>query len=200
MNKFELIKCIEVKEGEYDGPCVILSCATDPSFCLFFPMSEENAKTVNLILNDDATVNLGIYKTMLDSWDLSGRYLSGIIMDTVFDDDVEDDILMARLALADHNGVLDSIVPVNFVHAILLAAMTDSFIILTDNLLDAMMPGTNEDDDEEEEDPANQMKNTPRFPEDKKIIDIAKNIMSGKIKNDKKDKNEKDEKNKNSKS
>jgi uncharacterized membrane protein len=36
--------------------------------------------------------------------------------------------------------------------------------------------------------------------EDKKIIDIAKNIMSGKVKNDKKDKNEKGGKNKNSKS
>ena len=199
MNKFQLVKCIEVKEGEYDGPCVILACATDPSFCLFFPMSEENAKTVNLILNDEATVNLGIYKTMLDSWDLSGRYLSGIIMDTVFDEDVEDDILMARLALADHNGVLDSIVPVNFVHAILLTAMTDSFIILTDNLLDAMMPEM-DDEDDEEEGPVNQMKNTPHFPEDKKIIDIAKNIMSGKVKNDKKDKSEKGGKNKNSKS
>ena len=182
MNKFNVVKCIDMKESDYDGPCVILACASDPTFLLFFPINKENSKMINYVLDKNSKYDintniLGIYKTMVDSWKSADRFLSGIIMDTIWDDDVEEDILSIRLALADQNREIDSIVHVNFLHAILLAAMEDVGIIVSDKLLSKMMP-----DDENNEKDKSKKKSPTHFPEDKKIVDIAKKIMSGKIK------------------
>ena len=121
---------------------------------------------------------------MINSWRSSDRYLSGIIMDSMYDKDLKEDILMTRLALAGNNGELDSLVHVNFLHAILLAAMEAVEIIVSDKLLAQMMPPPPTDEDEEGngEKRRKPKSKTPHFPEDKKIVDIAQKIMSGKIK------------------
>jgi len=178
MNKFEVIKCIEVNEGDYDGPCVIMACCSDPSFMLFFPINKENAKIINYVLKENSKYDintniLGIYKTMIDSWKSSDRFLSGIIMDTIYNSEAKDEILMIRLALSDQDGNIDSLVHVNFLHAMLLAAMEGVDVIVSDKLLEKMVPNDEED---------KHSKPTPHFPEDKKIVDIAKKIMGGKIK------------------
>ena len=178
MNKFEVIKCIEVQENDYDGPCVIMACCSDPSFMLFFPINKENAKIINYVLKENSKYDintniLGIYKTMIDSWKSSDRFLSGIIMDTIYNSEAKDEILMIRLALSDQDGNIDSLVHVNFLHAMLLAAMEGVDVIVSDKLLEKMVPNDEED---------KHSKLTPHFPEDKKIVDIAKKIMGGKIK------------------
>lgn len=185
MNKFSLFSCIEVKESDYQGACVILSCCSDPAFMLFFPISDETADIVTYVMEskEGYTIDtniLGIYKTMVDSWKASDRYLSGIIMDSIYNEEVKDSILMIRLVLADSNGEMDSLVRVNFVHAILLAAMEKVDIIVSDELLSHMMPneGTFPDGIYSDEDNNQQH----MFPEDKKIVDIARKIMSGKVK------------------
>jgi len=185
MNRFEIVPCMEVKENGYSGPCVMLACVTDPSFVLFFPVSSENAKIINFVLKEDETkydINtsvLGIYKTMVESWKLGDRYLAGVIMDTVFNEEFKDDVLSIRMVLCDHNGELDSLVYVNFVHAMLLAAMEQTKIIVSEKLLSKMMSGS---DDEEDGKKTKNNKSKHNFPEDKKIVEIAKKIMSGKIK------------------
>jgi hypothetical protein len=181
MNKFEVTKCVEIDEPGYKGHCVILSCASDPSFLLFFPIGKENVKTINFVLADsskyDINTNvLGIYKTMIDSWRASDRYLSGIIMDTIYNDEMKEEILMIRLALSDSDGDIESLVHVNFLHAILLAAMEGTYIIVGDSLLSKMVADMEQPEEEIVK------KKTPHFPEDKKIVDIAKKIMGGKIK------------------
>lgn len=180
MNRFTVIKCTDVNEDGYKGSCVIMASSTDPSFMLFFPINKENAKTINYVLKDNSQFDintniLGIYRTMIDSWYNSDRFLSGIIMDTIYDEELDDEVLMIRLALSDTNGNLDSLVYVNFLHAILLAAMEKVDVIVSDKLLAQMMP-----DDEKDENPATRP--APHFPEDKKIVDIAKKIMGGKTK------------------
>ena len=182
MNRFIISKCIEINENDYDGPSVIMSCVSDPSFMLFFPVSKENAKIINYVLKENSKYDintniLGIYKTMIDSWRSSDRYLAGIIMDTVYSNEAKDEILMIRLALSDQNGEIDSLVHVNFLHAILLSAMEDVTIIISEKLLDKMVP-----DEDREECHKDIHKPSHNFPEDKKIVDIAKKIMNGKIK------------------
>jgi len=184
MNKFEVVKCIDMKESDYDGPCVILGCKSDPSMLLFFPVNKDSSKMINYVLDEDNEYDintnvLGIYKTMIDSWNASDRFLSGIIMDNIWDEEIKDDILSIRLAISDQSGEIDSMVHVNFLHAILLSAMQDVGIIISDRLLSKMVPDNDEDEDEEEKP---KKKKIPHFPEDKKIVDIAKKIMSGKTK------------------
>lgn len=183
MNKFKVVKCLDVKENGYNGTCVVLSCVSNPSFLLFFPISKENAKIINLVLKDktnyDINTNIiGIYRTMIDSWEAGDRFLSGIIMDTVFSADAKDDVIMIQFALADQDGIMDSLVYVNFLHAVLLSCLEKIDIIVSDKLLSKMMP------DYENEERESKI-HTHDFPEDKKIVDIAKKIMSGKIKDKK---------------
>lgn len=178
MNKFEIVKCIDVNEADYDGTCIILASVSDPSFMLFFPISKENAKTINYVLKDNSKYDintnvLGIYKTMVDSWASSDRFLSGIIMDSFYNDEVKEDVLTIRLALSNQDGTLDSLVYVNFLHAMLLAAMEQVDVIVSDKLLSKMVP------ENENQEPK---RSSAHFPEDKKIVDIARKIMGGKIK------------------
>jgi len=183
MNKFTVVKCLDVKENGYNGTCVVLSCISNPSFLLFFPVSKENAKIINFVLKDKANYDIntniiGIYRTMIDSWEAGDRFLSGIIMDTVFSADAKDDVIMIQFALADQDGIMDSLVYVNFLHAVLLSCLEKIDIIVSDKLLSKMMPDYENEERESKS-------HTHDFPEDKKIVDIAKKIMSGKIKDKK---------------
>lgn len=186
MNKFHIAKCVDIKENDYEGSCIVLCCSSDPDFILFFPISKENSKLINYVLQDnkyDINTNiLGIYKTMIDTWHSSDRYLSGIIMDTVYSEESKDEILMIRLALSNSEGDIDSLVYVNFLHAIMLAAMEDSEIIVSDKLIDKMLPSQQITSEESIDNKTKSKKSTTHFPEDKKIVDIAKKIMNGKIK------------------
>lgn len=186
MNRFEIVKCVDLKEDDYNGPSVVLACASDNDIMLFFPIAKENAKMISYVMDKDSKYDintniLGIYKTMLDSWKAQDKFLSGVIMDSVYDPELKDDILLVRLALSDINGELDSLVNVNFFNAIILAAMEDLDVVICDNLLDKMIPDDDDEDDDEEECKKPKRKQ-PHFPEDKKIVDIAKKIMSGKTK------------------
>ena len=184
MNKFGIFDCTEIKEKGYDGCCVVLACLADPSLMLFFPIPKENAKTLKFILENNGEVDtntgvLGIYKTMVDSWTASDRFLSGILFDVANSEELKDEVIMIKLAISDITGQLDAIVPCNFLHAILLAAMEGVEILVSDKLLSKMIP------EDEEECPHHPKEvKTQHFPEDKKIMNIAKKIMSGKIKDD----------------
>jgi hypothetical protein len=215
MNKFMVFSCIRVNENDYEGPCVVMSCLSDPSFMLFFPVSEDNAKVISYILegNDDYDIDtnvLGLYQTMINTWRSSDRYLSGILMDSTCDKQYEEEILLIRLALSDREGSLDSLVRVNFLHAILLAAMEQVHVIVSDELIAKMLPSPDDMDDElfdmedheniedvEEFDnnifrdtEKNQSKSRKKRSisrnkdgiEDQNIVEIARKIMSGKIK------------------
>ena len=90
MNKFSIFSCINVEEADYKGQCIVLSCCSDPAFMLFFPIAPEHASIINYVIEGKEytadTSILGIYKTMVDSWKASDRYLSGIIMDSVYNE------------------------------------------------------------------------------------------------------------------
>lgn len=181
MNKFEVLNCTDINEDDYKGPAIVLVCTSDPTFMLFFPIAKEQAKLINYVVNDNKydinTSILGIYKTMIDSWNASDRHLSGIIMDAVYNEEMKEDTMTLKLAVIDQNGNIDSLVPVSFLHGMMLAAMEKAEIIVNEKLIDKMIPP---EEREEKEMPKNGKEH--HFPEDKKIISIAKKIMNGKIK------------------
>ena len=188
MNRFTVVSCLDVEAGDdmginYTGPIVVLACASDIDFALFFPFTQENAEIIKLVLQNGVNFNvntsvLGIYKTMIDSWQASDRYLSGIIMDSVSEDGDGEEMLSINLALADSDGDLDGLVKINFVHAVLLSVIESVDILVTDKLISRLLPKY-EDNDDSDGDPKEKSQS---FPEDKKILGIVKDIMSGQIK------------------
>lgn len=182
MNKFVVFPCVNHEGSEnYNGHVVSMANTTNVHFMLFFPIAEAYANLINFLLKDDKNTNanfqiLSVYQTMLDSWKAGDRYLSGIIMDMKYDESLEDDIISPTLVICDAMGNLDAILDVNFVHAVMLAAMERKEIIVTEALLSQLVP--NDEDDEDDEDEEDDDDNP--FPVDKQILDIAKSIISGK--------------------
>lgn len=202
MNKFLVFPCIkqegiEGREG-YSGPVVSLANASNVSFVLFFPVSEENASLINYVLEkppSKQTINagsvLGIYKTMIDSWSAGERFLSGILMDTEYDEEIEQEVINVRLVISDEHGSVDSVVKTNFIHAILLAAMERKEVLVSNELLSKLLPKTQDEEMDEDEDEdgieedvkeVKDVKDVKKLPVDREILEIAKRIMSGKIK------------------
>jgi hypothetical protein len=196
MNKFLVAPCSlkNNKEG-YSGQIVSLICSSKNGLAICFPISEENANIINRILerlsnkdNIDVDVNntLSIYKTMVDSWNSGGKFLSGIYMDMELDDSNKIEIISTKAIISNNNdGYIDNIVKINFVHAITIAAMYKFEIIISKELIEKLLPTLeNEDEDETKiENKKNNLKKTDNiFPKDKQILKIVKKIMNGKIK------------------
>jgi len=192
MNRFTIFKCLENSEKEfssntkYKGPLIVLVSANEPSVQLFFPLSKENAVLLKQILLGEKKFDvnsdvIGIYKTMLDSWRSSDKFLSGIIIDILTNNKTSEHEILVRLAIDDQNGNLDGLVRANFIHAIFLAALTSSDFVVSDEFLYTVMPEMFDDDEENEN---NDKKDNNVFPEDKGIINIVKDIMNGKIKDE----------------
>ena len=148
---------------------------------------------------------LGVYKTMLDTWKSGGRYLSGILMDVEGGTIDGQPVLSVQLIVSDEHGGVDSITKTNFIHAIMLSALERKEILVTDDILHKIRPEPEElDETEVEEADGHTMINNPfkqkgnrertiketskeatkddksKFPVDKQILTIAKNIMKGK--------------------
>lgn len=186
MNRFVVFSCLDFGEDDksiYDGPVVGLANVADPTVMLFFPIDEQGAEVLNYIIDidDRAEVEfdnnkvLSIYKTMLDSWMAGDRFLSGIYLDAAYDEEAEKDVPVIRLILSGQDGRIDSFVHVNFIHAIYLAVIEEMHIIISDKLYDMMVPLGDEDRE------GGNGNDPSCFPEDENIVDIARQIMSGKI-------------------
>jgi hypothetical protein len=189
MNKFVVVSCVDMSEDDaididYDGQVVIFSDINDPSFMLFFPVTPEQSSIINNVINSEKlaydinTSVLGIYKTMTDSWKASDKYLSGILMDVGHNSE-NDDTMRVNFALSNSDGFLDGLVQVSFIHAILVSVLNRVEILITDNMLEKLMPPETDEEGEELE-----PKQDGEFPEDEKILGIVQTIMSGKVQDD----------------
>jgi hypothetical protein len=188
INKFIVFSCIKVDEAHSEYAVVLTSIA-DPSMNLLFPIKKEDAKIINSILEDKINYDIddnvvGVYKTMIDSWEANDHHLAGIIIDPGYDKKSKEDIVNIRLMLINDEGELDGLVPVSFIHAVYLSSMEKIFIIINDALLEDVRGGNSEESDDKIQQQIDKVmhKRTQGFPEDKEIMNIAKKIMSGKIK------------------
>lgn len=200
MNRFALFPCVVQKEENngYSGPLASLVSKTNPNLVLFFPISEENASLVNFSLDEEnrkkININqdvIGVYKTMIESWKSGDRHISGVILDAKYDLESKEDVIDASIVLIDSGGNLDTVIKTNFVHAIVVVAMEDMEIYVTDELFNKLQPQMDENEEDEEDDDENDSNPKPKppsppssekdFPVDHKIISIARQIMDGKV-------------------
>jgi len=212
MSKFVVLPCSNIEDDksiDYDGHVVALASSSDVDLMVFFPVSMENARLINYVLEDENPYDintdvLGVYQTMLDSWISGDSFLSGIIMDTIYSEEIEDNVVSVRLLLSSNRtGRIEGLVRVNFIHSIILAAMEKVEIIIDDDLLDRLIPGRSKDmeeyleddeDDEEMEDeelpempPEKKDKNSVRkdaYPVDQNLIETARRIIGGKLRDE----------------
>lgn len=190
MDKFTIIPCIknDKEEHNYDGYVVGLCSNNNPNFVIFFPIAEECAHMVNFLINpkEEKTVDiktLAVYKTMTDTWKASGRFLSGIVMDVEDEKEGRESAISVKLYLSDtSSGKLEAIIPVNFLHSTIISVMEQTPLIITDTLMKNIIPDETKDNDADTNNVEKKVKSKKKYPKDKNIIDIAKKIMSGKIK------------------
>lgn len=192
MNKFLVFPCIDRErddddDDDYKGKVVAFANATNVSFMLFFPIADQYANLINYSLNKENNPHLdmqlfSVYQTMLDSWKAADRFLSGILFDLEFDEDNGEEIIAPSLIISDAMGNVDAILKVNFVHAVMLAAMERKEVMVTNELLNKLLP-MDEDEEElngiERDEPA---QDQDRLPNDKNIVDIARSIMNERVK------------------
>lgn len=110
-------------------------------------------------------------------------------MDTELDSESKEEIISAKLIVSNEKGLLDSIVRVNFVNAVTLAAMERQEILVSAELLAKLSPNKDEDEEndedenyENEEDYMGKQDKNKKYPVDKDILEMAKKIMSGTVK------------------
>jgi len=195
MNKFLVLPCFaQTEEDGHQGTVVSLSNVSNPSFMLFFPFDQEYAKLINIVLKKEEEASktdlhiLSTYQTMVNSWKAGDRYLSGIVLDYEYDEELEEEIIAPTLVICDSNGNVDALLKVNFVQSVILAALERKEMIVTDDLLQSLLP------DEESEEAIEEDEEKAKFPIDRQILDIAKEIMTGKGKSkDSTDNTESDE-------
>ena len=163
MNKFLVFPCVKQNRNSYSGHVISLACAQNINFVLFFPTEEKHADTINYLLDtkpcdfDFNLSSIGIFKTMIDTWKSSGRFLSGIFMDIEYSLKSKDNIITMKLIISDINGSIDSVVKINFLYGIIIAAMERKEIVVSEDLLTKLSPAaeaylSNEDMDDEDMD------------------------------------------------
>lgn len=181
MSKFYIKGCVDAAENgtEYNGQMMMLVNAANEDNAILFPINEEDSKIIVQISNPEAKINvfdekIGIYRTMVESWEQSGRFLSGIFLDE-FDGNV-----CAYLVISDSNGSVDCISSASFYQAAILSAFKGVYFHLSERLLEAFQnihldEETNEVIDNETESSVNKT----LLPKDPEILNIAKKIMLG---------------------
>lgn len=211
MNKFLLYPCIIHKgknENGYTGPLATLVSTNNDKLTLFFPISEDNASLINFSLKKEnrSKINIhqdviGVYKTMVDSWKSDNKHISGIVLDAKYSSEATEEIIEASIILIDANGDLDTMVKTNMVHAIIVAAIENLSVYVSNDLFSKLVPpddpediedldDDNEDsfgdDGSDEETPPTMPKDgailmqSPHFPVDKDLVKIVKQIMDKK--------------------
>jgi len=197
MSKFNVYPCLKnglSDNNGYKGPVITLVSSSDESFVLFFPVSEYHAGMINFFLQNNKkdydcdTKEVGVYKTIIDSWNAGERYLSGVLMD--IDNSSEEEYIIVQLVISNEDGKIDSVVRANFTHGIILAAIERVEIIISDKMLSKIIPpedessdGSDDEEDKIKDKSKDKVKNkdNQQMPVDQNILEIARRIMSGKI-------------------
>jgi hypothetical protein len=194
-NKFYVFPKIDIDnfeiEDDFEGSLISLVSINDLSLVLLFPINEDTMDLVNFILSEEKDVEnidyymdkLNVYQTMIDSWKSSDRFLSGIILDLEFNTKTEEDFLNVKLIISDSSGDVDSVVDASFESAILLSSIEKKEIFVTNKLLNKLLPKNDHLNENYDDEVLNDLENNEGVS-DPQIVDIAKQIISGKIKDD----------------
>lgn len=192
MKRFQVMPCVdqsEVSETATEGVVLPLASEINERCIIFFPVTKEVGELINGLLEVEEDENqshshmLDVFKTMIESWVSSDRFLSGIFIDVVYDEKEKQEIMNVHIVLSStQDGFIEAILKVNFVYAVILAILEDLDIMVSDNLFDKLLPKEIDDEVQQSTFDKNLSDNTKLYPTDKDILDIARKIMDGKIK------------------
>jgi hypothetical protein len=199
MNRFEVMPCLDQADLEfsqfnvegYKGMLLPLVADSDRNCVLLFPVTKSIASTINYLKgieddSDDADLhNIEVYRTMIDVWKANDQYLSGILMDMNYEEEEEQNVFTVSLLISNtHDGSVDSVIKVSFIHAIIISVIEDMEIMVGKEMLSSLIPV--EDFDVVAEDIGDildeEQLDTLKYPYDHNIYQIVKQIMDGKIK------------------
>jgi len=192
MNRFQVMPCIPQEEinGEGEGLVLPLASEIENNCVLFFPVSNDIGKLINYLLESEEVEEqqihmIEVFRTMIDTWRSGERFLSGIFIDANYDENSQEDIINVNIMLSDTaDGYVQAVIKVNFIHAIVISVMEDVEIMISNELLNKLLPESfaDEDYDGDNDDFDDEISDSDSFPVDENIIEIAKKIMGGKIK------------------
>ena len=188
MSKFDIITC---EKPETANTYVVgFSPLEEPDIALYFPIPEEDAFLLKFMLDPDkeekdAPPNmklLGMYKAMLDGFESSGTFLSGVVFN--FENVEGEEILSCKLCLSKiEGGLLENMMNTTFSIAVVLAIMSGIEVFMTDDLVRKLLPTLENDSNDvnnlEQTTQTTQTTKNKKLPVDKNIEKIAKQIMSG---------------------
>ena len=186
MKKFIVCPCMKIKNEEEEGNskythCSVLSCIEDPTIILMFPINSSDASLINYVLGvtEKQTAKniemLGLYDTMLNSWESSGIKLGGVYIAKYFNKEKNDEFIFTQLMMVSQLGEIDGMIDTSFIHSVVLAALQDTRILIDEGLLATLLPDKIDDEKSSEVNKFN-------IPEDENLVDIVKRIMSGDVK------------------
>lgn len=152
-NKFWVGPCeertVQITEDEsYDGYMVSLISHEDENFKLLFPLRERDAQILKSISTEQMEVKpiedcdpdfIGLYFTMIESWKTSDRILSGATLDSLIDPELGVEVFLTHFFLTNREGYIESMVKSNFSQIIILSALEDSPIFVSDNLIQKLI-------------------------------------------------------------
>ena len=201
MHKFIVYPPMEIESPSKEKTwCCVLSSLEDPSMVLMFPVGQKDAQLIDAALGFDSEWEdlddsgaLALYETMISSWKSSNVSMGGILIDCYYNTEDKENFIKTQLMMLTNLGDssrVDGLVSVNFSHAIILAAMqrNSTKIFISDELLDMLLPEEAREGYGFEDEPSSSdvISNSDieklQLKEDKNLLKIVKQIMSGKIK------------------
>jgi hypothetical protein len=194
MNRFQVTPCVnqsEISEDAPDGLVLPLASEIENNCMLFFPIPDDVAAVINCLLErEDAGPKelqlIEVFKTMTKTWRSGDRFLSGILLDSTYDSELDEEILQTHIVLSSINdGYIESVSKINFVHAMIISVLESVDIMVSNELISKLLPdifGEDELDDDQLNENIEDLDYPESYPVDKDILKIVKNIMNGKIK------------------
>ena len=185
MNKFKIFPCIKLDEKDASESCgsnaIVMVCENDSSAVLMFPATAKEASMVDAALGVNKkqfSGSLSLYRTMMESLFSGYLHLSGVILDVDMDNKKEE-YIDVKLVIINKDGDIEGYLDTCFIHAVVLVAMEETNVIVTDRLLDKLLPPDKKPSKHTE---ISELEKKMDYPEDKKLLELAKKIMTGKLK------------------
>jgi hypothetical protein len=192
MNRFQVMPCIdhsEVSEDAPEGLVLPLASEIENNCVLFFPIPDEIGTLINHLLEREEAgpqeiALIDVFKTMITTWRAGDRFLSGILLDSAYNFEFEEETLQVNITLSSvTDGFIEAVTKINFIHAMVISVLEGVDIMVSNELLNKLLPETVGEDEMSDDQFSEGIDDyADSFPVDEDILKIVKKIMSGKIK------------------
>ena len=108
MNRFHVHPCVphaEISEEDVEGFVLPLASEIENNCILFFPVPDEDGILINHLLELDEAGQqqvelIEVFKTMIKTWKSGDRFLSGILLDSKYNAEIDEENLQVNVILS----------------------------------------------------------------------------------------------------